>query len=318
MKHWILVVALLCVARVDAAVAAPAPAQPVLLRPSVVVEDAVVRLDDIFDGLGENGATAVARAPRPGNRITLDVRWLASVARAYGVAWRPRSLLDVVVVERSSQVIDNRHIEPKLLDLLADRDMAGDITLLLDNPALRLHLPVDSDGSIAVSGFVFDPTSGRFEAIISSPAQGRPLATVRVTGRAIRMIEVPVPLRRISRGEIIRHQDITWLRVRADRLGRNVLMDSADIVGKSPRRSLRPSEIVRTIDLREPVLVPKNSLVIIELKTDRMFLTVRGRALDDGAAGQVIRVMNTKSNSIINGVVARAGTVVVSQTTTIN
>ena len=44
-----------------------------------------------------------------------------------------------------------------------------------------------------------------------------------------------------------------------------------------------------------------------------MVLTVQGRALEDGAAGQVVRVMNTKSNTVVNGVVVKAATVRVVQ-----
>ena len=81
----------------------------------------------------------------------------------------------------------------------------------------------------------------------------------------------------------------------------------------SPRRPIRPDRPVRAADLREPVLVRKNSLVVLRLETERMVLTSQGRALQDGAGGQIIRVMNTKSNTIINGMVADRGVVRVAQ-----
>jgi flagella basal body P-ring formation protein FlgA len=40
-----------------------------------------------------------------------------------------------------------------------------------------------------------------------------------------------------------------------------------------------------------------------------MRLTAQGRALQDGAAGEVIRVVNTKSNTTVTGVVVADGTV---------
>ena len=42
-----------------------------------------------------------------------------------------------------------------------------------------------------------------------------------------------------------------------------------------------------------------------------MVLTVKGRALEDGAQGDVVRVMNVKSNSVVNALVIDAGSVVV-------
>ena len=39
--------------------------------------------------------------------------------------------------------------------------------------------------------------------------------------------------------------------------------------------------------------------------------TSTGPSLEDGAEGDVVRVMNTKSNSVVNAVVVDGGTVVV-------
>ena len=68
--------------------AASQAAGPVLLRDKVVIDGSVVHLGDLFDGLGANGATPVARAPAPGTRVAVNARWLSAVARAYDVAAR--------------------------------------------------------------------------------------------------------------------------------------------------------------------------------------------------------------------------------------
>ncbi|RMD62393.1 MAG: flagella basal body P-ring formation protein FlgA, partial [Alphaproteobacteria bacterium] len=62
-------------------------------------------------------------------------------------------------------------------------------------------------------------------------------------------------------------------------------------------------------DLREPVVVAKNSLVTIRLETPRMVLSAQGRAIEAGGSGDVIRVMNTASNKIIHARVVNAGLV---------
>jgi flagella basal body P-ring formation protein FlgA len=130
------------------------------------------------------------------------------------------------------------------------------------------------------------------------------------------MTEVPVLRRRGVPGKVIAQADVDWLRVDVRRLPGNVVVDPANLIGKSPRRAIRPGQPVRAADLREPLLVSKNSLVVLRLETDRMVLTAQGRALEDGANGQVIRVKNTKSNVTINGVVAENGTVRVLRTAT--
>jgi flagella basal body P-ring formation protein FlgA len=79
----------------------------------------------------------------------------------------------------------------------------------------------------------------------------------------------------------------------------------------SPRRPIRAQDIVRSTDLQTPVLVAKNSMVTVRLETDRMQLSVQGRALEEGAGGDVIRIMNTGSNTVVSAVVVDTGTVVV-------
>jgi flagella basal body P-ring formation protein FlgA len=293
-----------------AAAAARTPvATPVLLKKSVVIEGAVLRLGDLFEGLAEAADTAIARAPAPGRRVELDARWLAAVATGYGIDWRPASALDSVVVRRASQVIDSARIEAALRDALAERGVTGDLSIVLDNPALSLNLPLDAAPSLGFAGLAHDPASGRFTAHLMAPAGTAPLARATVTGRVVRMVEVPVLRRRAMPGEVIARGDIDWQRRRADRLAGNLVLDPGRLVGKSPRRAIRAGEAVRAGDLREPVLVPRKSLVILRLETDRMVLTAQGRALEEGAGGQVIRVMNTKSNTVVNGVVVAAGTV---------
>jgi len=299
------------------AVAARAPAgaaetpMAVMLNNHVVVEDRLVRLGDLFTGLDAAGATPIARAPEPGNRAEVDARWLAAVAKAYGLPWRPSSPFDRAIIERASQVIDGARIEQSVRDALRDQGLGEKMSLVLDNPAQRLHLSTDVTPSLTVAGLSFDRVSGRFSAQILAPAEGTPQARAIVTGRVVEMAEVPVLRRRVSPGEVIRDADIEWISLRSDRLGRDAVIDPVNLVGKSPRRPIRAGEPLRSGDLRDPILVPKNSLVTIRLETPRMVLTAQGRSLEAGAKGDAIRVMNTKSSKVINAVVSEPGIVVV-------
>jgi flagella basal body P-ring formation protein FlgA len=317
MRHLPAILGLILLATVElsAARAQAAPAatvqtgavQPVVLRSRAIVDDDVVQLGDLFDGLGAHGATAVARAPEPGKRVKVKARWLAAVAQAYAVPWRPASRLDSVVIERSSHALGTRQIEGTLHDALIKRGISGNLSLILDNPGIELHLPKDAAPSLAISSLTHDPTTGRFSALIVAPADGTPLAKATVTGRAIEMAEIPVLRRRLQPGEVIREDDIEWISVRSDRLGRNMVTDAASLLGMSPRRPIRAGETVRSGELLEPILVEKNSLVTIRLETGRLVLTAQGQAMESGAMGDAVRVMNTKSNKMISATVNEVG-----------
>lgn len=292
--------------------AAPAAAEDlVTLRPAAEVEDEVVRLADIFDGIADPALadTPVARAPEPGAAVEIGARWLYAVAQAHSLAWQPRSRYERITLKRASHDVSAGEIEAVLREALADQGLAGDVQLVLDNPDLRLTLPANSGGGLRIARLTLDPGNGRFLAHAVAPAAGEPLARLAITGRAVALTEVPVLRAAMRPGEVIGQHDIEWMSVQANRLTRTSVTDTASLVGMTPRRPIRPQDVIRTTDLQTPILVAKNSLVTLQLRTERMQLTAQGRALENGAEGEVVRVMNTSSNTVVSAVVVDSGVV---------
>ena len=290
----------------------PAAGDIVILRADALVEDAVVRLGDLFGGISDPAVaeTPVARAPEPGVAIEIGTRWLYAVAKAHDLPWEPRSRYERITLKRASRDIPAEEVEAALRDALADQGLSGEVKLTFDNPDLRLRLPSTSGGGVRITRLTLDPSSGRFLAQVVAPADGEPAISRGVTGRALAMTDIPVLSRSMRPGDVIRERDIEWMSVQANRLTRTAVTDSVSLVGMSPRRPIRAQDIVRSTDLQTPVVVAKNSLVTIRLRTQRMELSVQGRALEEGAQGDVIRVMNTKSNTVVNAEVVDGGTVI--------
>lgn len=278
-------------------------ADQVMLRDSIVVESRAIRLGDLFDGVGDKAEKVVAHAPAPGRRAVFDARWLYRVARAYGLNWRPLTLQDQAVVERSSLVIGRDEIEGYVLDALVASGLDADVKVELSNRLFRIHLAAGSDAAITVDDIVYNPRTRGFTAVILAPTPDRRGQRYRVTGRVHQIREVPVLARRVSANDIIGESDIEWTSVRVDHLRRDTILHADEMIGKSPKSSLRAGRPIRIRDVRDPVLVPKRSLVTILLKRPKMTLSAKGRALDDGSDGAVIRVANTHSNTVIEAVV---------------
>ena len=114
---------------------------------------------------------------------------------------------------------------------------------------------------------------------------------------------MPVLARSIRRGETIRTRDLEFVKKRRKSIGRNTIIDVDQIVGKTPRRYLQTGKPMRMTDLRMPVLVAKGKLVTLTLKNQHMLITAQGKALEDGAKGEVVRVTNTRSRQTVQGVV---------------
>lgn len=279
---------------------------------SVTVDAEVIRLDDLFQGLPAGMDAAVARAPQPGRAIRFSASRLERIAEEHGIAWPDDgSGADSVTVHRAVQRLGDEIITEAVRDALTRQGVDRGVSVILSNPGISLELPTDVPGTVAVSDLSYRPASGRFSATLNAPARGEPLERVTITGRAVRMLEVPVPAARIDRGEIVDEDDLRWISMPSDRLHRNHLTDADKIVGMSARRPLRPGEPLRTTAVEKPVLVNRNSLVTLRLQTPRLTLTAQGRALEDGAKGELVRVINTMSKTTVTGVVTGSNLVTV-------
>jgi flagellar basal body P-ring formation protein FlgA len=275
----------------------------VMLRDAIVVENRSIRLGDLFDGAGNNAEKVVAHAPAPGRRAVFDARWLYRVAKAYGLSWRPLTMQDQAVVERSSMVIGREDIEGYVLDALVATGLDSDLKVELSNRQFRIHLAAGSDASVTVDDIMYNRRTRNFSAVILAPTPDHRGQRFRVTGRVHQIREVPVLARRLSPNEIIDDGDIEWVSMRVDHLRRDTILFADEMIGKTPKSGLRAGRPIRNRDVQDPVLVSKRSLVTIYFKRPKLTLSAKGRALEDGSDGEAIRIVNTQSNTVIEAVV---------------
>lgn len=279
------------------------------LRQQVLVEDRLIRLGDLFVNAGPNADTAVAYAPEPGKEAVFDAVWLYRVARAYKLGWRPLSKFDQAVVERASTIIEQDEIESLILSALVEKGADPESLLDVSNRDLRMYVASTAQALAEVEDVTYDERTRQFTAVVRAPAGDPQAKRTRVTGRLQKMVEVPVLTRRMLTDEIIRADDIRWVRTRADRLQRDVILDIDEIVGKTPRRGLRADIPVRVSEIRRPVLVKRSGLVTMILQSGSLTLTAKGRALEDGSDGDVIRVSNSQSSLVVEAVVTGSNVV---------
>lgn len=287
-----------------AAFAAPATVDAATLRPQATVDDSLVRLGDLFDDLGIGADIAIAHAPAPGRRITFDTATLMEIARAYRISWRPQSRFDRVVVERSGRIIQKQEIVTHLADALKADGMRRDSEIEIIGRGIEIAVPVDAPASIEIRNLSYDRQSGRFTALVMAGGSGAAAQRLAVSGKVHDTAAVPVLRRAVSPGEVIRKDDVEIVRIREDRAGRDIIADPQRLIGTTPRFRLRAHEPVRDSDTRPPIVVARNSTVTIMLRTGSMTLTAQGRASEDGAKGDTIRIVNLQSKKTIEAVVS--------------
>jgi flagellar basal body P-ring formation protein FlgA len=278
---------------------------PVSLRENITVSGSYIRLSDFFNNAPADKAdTAVAYSPKPGRKASFDARWLFRVARAYGLNWRPLSADLNALVTRESIIIQTSEIKDALLDALVEYDLPENPLIELSNRDMNIHVPTETNPEIHVENMSFNARSMRFAALVSvGEKNSGSNQRVRVSGQVVEMIKIPTLNHRISKGDVIKENDISWIKQRADRTQRDIIVQAEDIIGMTPKRHLRPETPIRTSDIQRPVLVSKGSLVTIVLKQAGLSLTSQGRSLDDGADGETIRINNTHSNRTIEAIV---------------
>lgn len=272
-----------------------------LLRPNVVVDGDLVTLGDLFDNVGAKAEVAVARAPLPGKRVTVDADWLQRVAAMNGVNWRPRSAFDQAVVERGGVTIGHDQIESQLLKALAAEGIPQHAEIELANRGTQMTVPVGVPLEIGVRDLYYDPHYKRFTATIEMPANAPDATRMRVSGRVFATVDVPVLARSLGHNEVIGARDLVWTRVRQDTLRRDIITDVDQMIGMEPRQSLRSGQMISTSELQKPIAVARGALVTMVLKHGAMSLSSQGRAIEQGSVGDVIRITNNRSNLTVEG-----------------
>jgi flagellar basal body P-ring formation protein FlgA len=282
------------------------------LRDRIMVDGDVVRLSDLFQESLSDGDLAVAQAPKPGQTLTLDARFLQQISRAYRLNWKPASKYQKIVIGRMSQRVTAPMVRDAIASAVQERmGSSSDLDVALDGGDLELDLPTDVESSVAVSAINFDPNSNRFAAVLVAPADGPPIIQRNVFGTVYEMAQIPVPKRLISAGETILAEDLEWQAVQLTRLSGNSLTDAEQLIGRVAKRPLRAGQTLRQTDVAVSPVIRKNDLIHLVVKTGQMTLSVQGKALQDAALGQTIRVINVNSNRQLSGTVIDAGTVAV-------
>ncbi|MDR0406813.1 MAG: flagellar basal body P-ring formation chaperone FlgA [Holosporales bacterium] len=116
-------------------------------------------------------------------------------------------------------------------------------------------------------------------------------------------VQVPVFIDFKRSGDIIGAKDLTWKAVSEDRIGNSIIKDPQEIIGKTVCSFVRAEVPVRFTDVRKPILIKRNTFVMLRVKMQNLLATVRGKALEEGGCGDTIRVVNTQSGKVVEGIV---------------
>jgi flagella basal body P-ring formation protein FlgA len=291
---WIMVALALVMllAGVDAADAAT-------LRTMTTLHGPRVTLADLFDDAGPDAARVLGPGPAPGGRIVVEAPQLAAIARQFGVDWTPASQSDRAVLDWPGRPL------PREAVLAAVREALG--ASGVDQTSCEIDLtgysapvvPYQGTARPLVSQLDYDRSTGRFSAVLSVTGDGMDPLNSRLAGRVDEMVALPVATSRLVAGTVLRAEDVHTATVPTRVASRAVAHDADDIVGQQLRHQVAPGQPFPLSELMRPTLVRRGANVMMELSSPGISLTAQGKALDTGAVGERIRVLNPISRAVI-------------------
>jgi flagella basal body P-ring formation protein FlgA len=293
----------------DDVIAAP------VLRASVNVTGDVVRIGDVIDNAGTSAQIAIYRAPDLGTTGSLKVASVLSVLQAHQVIGVDTRDLKEISVTRLARTLESKDIELQIARALEHRGGLGDaanLSMTFDRDVQDMRLDASNSGAMQATSARFDPRSGRFDVTfeiandnVSTPTR------LRFTGSAIETVEAAVLARSIERNEVIKASDVVVERRPKAEVGGDVASRDRAI-GMQARKQLRTGQALKVADIAKPDLVQRDQDVTLTYEATGLYLTIRGKALENGTEGDVVSVLNLQSKRTVSGVVSGRGQVTVS------
>ena len=288
--------------------------RPVLKAEAVVTGD-IVRIGDLVEHAGIVANIPIFRAPDLGSTGTVPADAVIEAVRAHALIGLDTGGFSEVVVTRASRTIPAKDIEDSVANALSRQFALGapkDIGVNFERELRAIQVEPSAKGEPRVTRINFDARSGRFDAMLEIPTGATNRGNLRLSGRAAATVEIVTLLRPLERGALIKSADVAIERRPRAEIGRDSVSGSEQAIGLAARTALQAGRPLRVADLMKPELVQRNETVTLVYEVPGVKLTVRGKAAEGGAEGDVISVLNEQSKRTVQGVVVGAGRVVIS------
>jgi flagella basal body P-ring formation protein FlgA len=275
-----------------------AGADAATLRTMTTLHAAVVRLSDLFDNAGTNADRVLGPGPGAGGRIVVEAAQLGAIARQFSVDWRPVSSADRAVLDRPGRPMRRDDVLDAVKNALIAAGASSDCDIELPGFSPPL-VPTETDPLTMVSDLDYQSSDGRFTAVLSITGEAMEPINFRLAGKADDTIELPVTTSRLIAGAVLRAEDVHMARVHTTMVRGEVARRPGDAIGMQTKRQMVAGQPLALSELMRPATVQKGANVMVLLDSPGIALTAQGQAVEAGAIGERIRVLNPVSRAVI-------------------
>jgi flagella basal body P-ring formation protein FlgA len=196
-----------------------------------------------------------------------------------------------------------------IAELVEERARASFGAALPAEARFTINFQPEIGDALLISRFWIDEATGQFVADVVRETA----AVERISGLALATVPVPVPARRLMPDEIIGATDLVTISLPMGRLNDFSVINPEDLVGQQVRRMLPEGRPVMVQSVMAPLVIDRGERVRIRFDDGAIVLTAPGRALNDAASGDTVRVVNLVSNLSLVGIAQADGTVEVTR-----
>lgn len=158
-----------------------------------------------------------------------------------------------------------------------------------------------SDAKILLSNFSAIEDDDKFTVDAEIFADGKSVATTKLVGRYFILEKILVPTKDITKDEIIKKENLTQIIIRSNRLRDDVIKEENNLLGKQAIRTIKKGKPITSRDIRDEIVIKKGQMIMVVYKNKGLQITSKMEAIEDGAKGQRIRLINNKSNKEVVG-----------------
>jgi flagellar basal body P-ring formation protein FlgA len=282
----------------------------VTLKPDFEINRSTVKLSDLFNGVPSEIDREIAQAPAPCKPAVYNEPVLDKLATTYRLDWQPTPNADHVVITSACSKISGDMIRDAVVAKLKNdgNNKSRNFEVTFETHNLEVDLPVNEKPNFTLENFSYDPLNKQFRTDLTAQTPRGPYI-MPVIGHVAAKRNVPILARRLEGGTTISAADLDWVQVPEEKITADVITESSQLVGRELRRDTGEGDLLRSHDVMPARLVTRGSLVIMKIETPYITVTAQGKSEQDGAEGDTIRITNTSSNRIVEGVVTGPGIV---------
>jgi flagella basal body P-ring formation protein FlgA len=238
----------------------------------------------------------------------VEARQLKAIARQFDVDWQPASNGDRAVLEWPGRPLKREAVLAAVRTALVAQGAAPDCEIEI--PAFVPPLvPLTGVAAPSVAQLDYDRDLGRFTALLSVAVAGADPIAARVGGQVVDVVSLPVLATRLPAGAIPGPDDLRMARVRVAAVQTEVAREPGAAIGMQLKRPLPAGVPIPLSELMRPTEVGRGAPVRMTLDAGGLSVSGEGIALEQGAAGDRIRVRNISSQAVLEAMVVRTGVV---------